>query len=270
MTTKKAKLIGDSAEELRKTAKKLRAGETDLDWDWDSDDRKEEFANLLDRVADLQDECSVQGSFSLGADMGDGTTTKIHRFSPTAVISSHELHFDKGTEDDDMENAHLTYAIDDITKQVTSQADACGVPADVLFCTMITAYYRSLKTEKERRNVTFHLLGECREIFNGIVVLSDEGEEEFTKFMGNGLFDILAKHSHKNEDDEDDDDDDDDDDDGEDNDPIKEVLEKHSTKIFELKGAEAKRIGDALLKALKGEESECRGGNYKHKSTKKD
>lgn len=136
---------GSTTKQMKELAKALRDGEEALDFEWDSDEDREQYADIVERVAELKEICpAIHGSFALRCTCSDD---KFHRHSPTLVISEDTINTTGKSKEDWLADSFSTRC-ELIAKQVGVLADEIGVPSEELLGDIMAANYRA------RRNIT--------------------------------------------------------------------------------------------------------------------
>lgn len=253
---------GKSAKELRKMAEDLRSGKNPLDYEWDSSDDRKRFADIVDKVAELKDICpAIQGSFALEVEVENDN---YHRHSPTLVISEDTVATTSESKEDQEADVCSTRC-ELIHKQVGSLADTLGLPSEELLGNIMAAAFVS------RRNISGDKKMEIRlralaSVLPIIGALVDMKKEAMAATMALALKEIITDGKDNDEDE------------GEEEEPEPEENEKddsekgdHILKVVELKGKEADKAIEEILKVLGEKEDkddgEC-GGSCCRKCSK--
>lgn len=251
---------GKSAKELRKTAEDLRSGKNPLDYEWDSSDDRKRFADIVDKVAELKEICpAIQGSFALEVDIDNDN---YHRHSPTLVISEDTIATTSDSKEDQAVDICVTRC-ELIAKQVGSLADTLNIPAEEMFGNMMAAAFtarRNISSDK-KMEIRLRSLASVLPIIGALV---DIKKEAMAATMALALKEIIMNGK-------DDDEDEDEEEEPEENEKDDSEKGDHTLKVVELKGKEADKAIEEILKVLGEKEDkddgEC-GGSCCRKCSK--
>lgn len=253
-------LDGKSAEEMKKVAEDLRSGKTDLDFEWRSDEDRECYAAIIEKVAELKEICpAIQGCFALECDIdGDSYT----RYSPSLVVSDDTILSGATTKEEEGANAYATRC-ELVAKQAGLLADEARKPVEAVLGDIASACFKSRK-RGGRMEIRLHTLESVLPIIDPLVDIKPEAaaamcmvmlkdafsgkkDEDDGKDEGDEAYQESAKEEDKTED------------------------KKRSIKIVELEGDAAeealKEIISKIGKKENKDDGEC-GGSFCRKCSK--
>lgn len=216
---------GSTTKQMKELAKALRDGEEALDFEWDSDEDREQYADIVERVAELKEICpAIHGSFALRCTCSDG---KFHR--------------------------HFSTRCELIAKQVGVLADEIGVPSEELLGDIMAANYRA------RRNITSDKKIEIRlralaSVLPVIDDLIDMKKEAVAATLALAMREFISDDKEEEDDNEEEEKASDDQDKKDDSETLK---------VIELKGKDAERVIKEIVNKLGKKEDkddgECGG-----------
>lgn len=241
---------GSTTKQMKELAKALRDGEEALDFEWDSDEDREQYADIVERVAELKEICpAIHGSFALRCTCSDG---KFHRHSPTLVISEDTINTTGKSKEDWLADSFSTRC-ELIAKQVGVLADEIGVPSEELLGDIMAANYRA------RRNITSDKKIEIRlralaSVLPVIDDLIDMKKEAVAATLALAMREFISDDKEEEDDNEEEEKASDDQDKKDDSETLK---------VIELKGKDAERvikeIANKLGKKEDKDDGECGG-----------
>ena len=241
---------GSTTKQMKELAKALRDGEEALDFEWDSDEDREQYADIVERVAELKEICpAIHGSFALRCTCSDG---KFHRHSPTLVISEDTINTTGKSKEDWLADSFSTRC-ELIAKQVGVLADEIGVPSEELLGDIMAANYRA------RRNITSDKKIEIRlralaSVLPVIDDLIDMKKEAVAATLALAMREFISDDKEEEDDNEEEEKASDDQDKKDDSETLK---------VIELKGKDAERVIKEIVNKLGKKEDkddgECGG-----------
>lgn len=230
---------GSTPKQMKELAEALRKGEDKFDYDWDSDADRKQFAGVVEKVAELKEICpAIQGSFALRCDCSDG---RYHRYSPTLVISEDTINVTGKAKEDFEADMHSTRC-ELICKQAGVLGDEIGIPTEELLANIIAAAFAARRNvdEGQRMEIRLRTLAGVLPVIGDLI---DMKKEAIVATMALALKEIIMNGKDGEEDE------------GEDegsgeSEEDQDEDEERTVKVVELKGKEADKAIEELLKVL--------------------
>lgn len=251
---------GSTPKEMKEIAESLRNGKDDFDYEWDSDEDRKQFADIVEKVAELKEICpAIQGSFALRCGCSDG---RYHRFSPTLVISEDTINITGKTKEDFEADIHSTRC-ELICKQAGVLGDEIGIPTEELLANIIAAAFAARRNVggEQRMEIRLRTLAGVLPVIGDLI---DIKKEAIAATMALALKEIIMNGKGDDEDKSEEED-------SEGSEEGQDEDEERTIKVVELKGEEADKAIEELLKVLGKKENkddgEC-GGSCCRKCSK--